>query len=48
MKRIEVYCDKTECKYNNRGTCQRESEFVNLDHNAECEDYEDYEESEDE
>lgn len=46
MKRIEVYCDKTECKHNDHGTCQRESEFVNLDSEAKCEDYEESEDEE--
>ena len=45
MTRIKVYCEKTECKNNECGECVRQSEYVNLDHNAECEDYE---ESEDE
>ena len=40
MDRIRVYCDRTECKYNESGVCERQSQFVNLDHNAECEDFE--------
>lgn len=40
MDRIRVYCDRTECKYNESGACERQSQFVNLDYNAECEDFE--------
>lgn len=40
MDRIRVYCDRTECKYNESGVCERQSQFVNLDYNAECEDFE--------
>lgn len=46
MTKIKVYCGKTECKYNECGECVRQSEYVNLDHNAECEDYEESEEDE--
>ena len=43
MTRLKVYCDKTECKHNQFGECERQNEFVNLDYDAKCEDFEESE-----
>lgn len=43
---ITVYCDASECKYNKDGECERSYDYVNLNKDAKCEDFEDKEQTE--
>ena len=38
-----IFCESTECKYCKDGKCERGYEFVNLDKDAKCEDFEEKE-----